>query len=69
MDLDRNKRPGPHPSNRVIWILGGVIVVLLVVFSLNGLIRGTGESAGVTQAAPGDDNATPAPEARPGQGH
>lgn len=59
MDQNNDK---PRPSNKTGWIIGAVLVALLVIVAVQGLVRGGGEAAGVTQAAPGDDNAMPAPE-------
>lgn len=48
-----------RPSRKIIWIIGGVLVLLMVIFALQGVVRGTGEAVGVSDAAPGDDNAQP----------
>lgn len=50
----------PRPPRKIIWIIGSVLVLLMVIFALQGVVRGTGEAVGVTEAAPGDDNARPA---------
>lgn len=61
-----NEEPGDgdgrRPNKRIVWIVAGVLIALLVLVSVQGLVRGSGEAAGITKAAPGDDNATPAAE-------
>lgn len=54
----------PHHRNRskLAWVLGGLLIVILVLIAVQGIVRGGGEAVGITQAAPGDDDANPAPE-------
>lgn len=69
MAEDRNSiDPAPRPPRRLIWIVGGAIIAILVLLALNGLLRGGGEASGITEAAPGDDNAAPAPETKSNRG-
>jgi F0F1-type ATP synthase assembly protein I len=46
------------------WLIVALLILLLVGFGVHALVRGAGEAAGVTEAAPGDDNATPAAETK-----
>jgi hypothetical protein len=62
MDADRNKRGAARPSRKLGWIVGGALILLLAIFALQGIVRGSGEATGVSQSAPGDDNANPAGE-------
>lgn len=56
---NREQRPG-RPARSLAWAIGGVLIVILVVVSLQGIIRGTGEAVGIKEAAPGDTNAVSA---------
>ncbi|RZI76964.1 MAG: hypothetical protein EOP13_00315 [Pseudomonas sp.] len=53
-------RRSARPSKRIIWIIGGVLIVIAALVALQGIVRGTGEAVGVDEAAPGGANATPA---------
>ena len=63
---DRHSRPPSRRRNIIPWIIGGGLVVLLVFLALQGTVRGLGEAVGITEAAPGDDDADPAPESTDG---
>ena len=68
MTTDRD-RPGPvRPSRKIIWIVGGLLLAIIAIVSLQGIVRGSGEAMNVTAIAPGDDNAAPAPETIRNQG-
>jgi len=58
MSVNHND-PGTPRRSKMPWIVGGVLVLLLIIFSLQNLGRGGAEAVGVTEAAPGDDNAAP----------
>jgi hypothetical protein len=69
MTTDRDRTGEPtRPPRKIIWIVGAVLIAILAIVALQGIIRGSGESVGVTAAAPGDDNAAPAPETVQNQG-
>ena len=51
-----------RPPKKAGWLIGGVFIALLVILALNGSLRGLAEAVGITEAAPGDDAASPAPE-------
>lgn len=55
-----------QPSRRIIWIAGGIVILILIVVSLWGIGLGTGGALGVSGAAPSGDNATPSPGATAG---
>ena len=60
MSAGDNKPGGRRLPKSPVWILVALMIALIVGFALNGIIRGTGEAAGVTGAAPGGTNAIPA---------
>jgi|GEM_PF-4020144 hypothetical protein len=55
-----NQNPAGRSRKRIIWIIGGVLIVVASLIALQGIIRGTGEAVGVDEAAPGGANTTPA---------
>ncbi|MGN6357132.1 MAG: hypothetical protein ACTHLU_06590 [Novosphingobium sp.] len=55
-----------QPSRKIIWIAGGIVILILIVASLWGIGLGTGGALGVSGAAPSGDNATPSPSATAG---
>jgi hypothetical protein len=48
-----------RPPKRIVWVLAAVLIALLVIFAVQGIVRGTGEAVGVREAAPGDTNSAP----------
>ncbi len=63
MTANRNDpNASSRPPKKAGWIIGGIFIAILVLLALNGSLRGLAEAVGFTQAAPGDDAASPAPE-------
>ena len=60
MARDNNSDQSFRPNRRLIWIIGGILVLIAILFALQGIVRGTGEAVGIDEAAPGGANASTA---------
>ncbi len=48
-----------RPPSKIIWIVGGFLILLMCVIAFSGIILGTGDAVGIEEAAPGGPNADP----------
>lgn len=59
MSKDPQRASTASILKRPWWIVVALLILLLIAFSVHNFVRGAGEASGISQAAPGDDNATP----------
>lgn len=60
--MPQNINDGDHgtkPPRKIIWIIGGFLILLICLIAFQGIVRGVADANGVDQAAPGGPNADP----------